>query len=295
MRDPFAARAFDAGTRGPVGVDTERPSLPRVQDYWRRGRDNYDADRAFCTGLAQIAPGWPDVMRMGRLWRERVVRYLAGPAGIRQFVELGAGFPAMRDTHSIAQEFGRPAVVVYLDHDPVVTIHGRVLLGGYPRSHFERADITDPGRVLDVIGEHVDLRQPVALLAAGILPHIGGDVDPGTLMRTYIDALAPGSHVALTHFLAPHDGASHHSLAADLQHRYLTGLGSGWFRSRDAILGLFHGVELIEPGLVPLDQWWPLGPAVGLSPPEQRLVVGGVGAKTDSLTERVVALSQWRR
>jgi hypothetical protein len=49
-----------------------------------------------------------------------VVRYLAGEAGIRQFLDVGTGIPAAGNTHQAARAVAPETRVVYAGYDPVV-------------------------------------------------------------------------------------------------------------------------------------------------------------------------------
>jgi ubiquinone/menaquinone biosynthesis C-methylase UbiE len=56
------------------------------------------------------------------------VRWLAGEAGIRQFLDIGTGLPTADNTHEVAQRVTPESRVVYVDNDPVVLAHARALL-----------------------------------------------------------------------------------------------------------------------------------------------------------------------
>ncbi|RDI48938.1 SAM-dependent methyltransferase [Nocardia mexicana] len=271
------------GVRVPVGVDTERASIARVYDATLGGKDNYDVDRMVRDKVAEIAPRQGEVAWMNRQWLHRVVRYLSGPAGIDQFLDIGAGLPTVGNTHEIAQQQNRSAAVVYVDNDPVCNVHGRVLLESNEYTHFVPADLTEPNTLLkhpEVVA-HLDLDRPLALILCGILHHVDDDLDPVGIMRHYIDAVPAGSYVAITHFWDPADGSDAHDMAVELQKRFVTaGLGSGWYRTRAEIAAFFGDLELLEPGLVELDDWWPMGPALEPRCTEKRLLLGGVGYKT---------------
>lgn len=270
------------GVRAPVGVDTARASIARVYDATLGGKDNYDIDRLVRDKVAEIAPRQSDVARMNRQWLHRVVRYLSGPAGIDQFLDIGAGLPTVGNTHEIAQQQNRTATVVYVDNDPVCNIHGRVLLEKDDYTYFVPADLTEPNTLLahPEVVEQLDLTRPLALILCGILHHVDDELDPAGIMRQYVRAIPPGSYVAITHFWDPADGTEAHDMAIQLQERFIkAGLGSGWYRTRAEIAALFADLELLEPGLVELDDWWPMGPALEPRCTEKRLLLGGVGYK----------------
>ncbi|MGY1946287.1 SAM-dependent methyltransferase [Nocardia asiatica] len=215
-----------------MGVDTTRASIARVYDATLGGKDNYEVDRFVRDKVAEVAPRQSDVARMNRRWLHRVVRYLAGAAGIEQFLDIGAGLPTVGNTHEIAQQQNPTARVVYVDNDPVCNIHGRVLLERNEFTHFVPADLTAPETLLahSEVTQHLDLTRPLALILCGILHHVDDDLDPAGIMRRYIDALPAGSYVAITHFYDPADGGEAHEMAIELQRRFTEmGLGSGWY------------------------------------------------------------------
>ncbi|WP_280498904.1 SAM-dependent methyltransferase [Nocardia cyriacigeorgica] len=270
------------GVRVPVGVDTTRASIARVYDVSLGGKDNYDVDRAAFDMILQAAPRQRDVSKMNRRWLHRVTRYLAGTAGIDQFLDIGAGLPTVGNTHEIAQSQNPEATVVYVDNDPVCNAHGRVLLETNEYTHFVPADLTQPHQLLheSEVRQHLDMTRPLGLILCGILHHVDDDLVPAAIMRRYIDALAPGSYVAITHFWNPNDGSELAELAVYVERQFTQmGLGSGWYRTREEIHSYFGDLELIEPGLVELDQWWPYGPPIREPYPEERLMLGGVARK----------------
>ncbi len=267
----------------PVGLDTSRASIARVYDATLGGKDNYEVDRVVRDAVAEIAPRQSDVAWMNRRWLHRVVRYLAGSVGIDQFLDLGAGLPTVCNTHEIAQQNSPTAKVVYVDNDPLCTRYGRALLESNEYTHFVSADLTEPHTLLahPEIAAQLDPRRPLALILCGVLHHVDDDDDPAGIMRRYIDAIPLGSYVAITHFWDPDDGSAAHKMAVRLQHRFITsGLGSGWYRTRGEIASFFGDLDIIAPGLVELDDWWPTGPELEPRCLEKRLLLGAVGRKT---------------
>lgn len=278
MSDPTPV----SGVRVPVGVDTKRASIARVYDATLGGKDNYPVDRDVVEKIAEVAPRQSDVARMNRRWLIRVVRYLAGTVGIDQFLDVGSGLPTVENTHEIVRQHNRRAEVVYVDNDPVCNAHGRVLLETDEHTHFVAGDLTEPNTLLTLpaITQHLDLTRPIALILCGILHHVDDALDPAGIMRRYIDALPAGSYVGITSFYDPDDGSEAHDMAIELQRRFTTlGLGSGWYRTHDEIAAFFGDLEMVEPGLTELDDWWPMGPPLHKRLTEERLLLGGLGYK----------------
>ena len=211
----------------------------------------------------------------------RVTRFLAGEAGITQFLDCGSGLPTAENTHQVAQRLQPDARVVYIDKDPIVLAHGRALLEENDQTHFTAADIFMPGEVLgdEVVGKYLDFSEPIALFQLSTLHHYDGQRSSQSIMAEYIDALPSGSYVAISHFFDP-ETPELSNFARKLEQVFLhSPMGSGWFRTRAEIEGMFPGLELVEPGLVLCADWWPDGPRIKPLDPVQRCVLGAVGRK----------------
>ncbi len=131
----------------PPRLDTGVPHSARVWNYLLGGKDNFAADREICDVLMQIFPGIIEIAREQRRFLVRSVRYLAGEAGIRQFVDIGTGLPTADNTHQIAQEIEPESRIVYVDNDPLVLVHARALLTSAPggMTSYIEADVRDTG------------------------------------------------------------------------------------------------------------------------------------------------------
>ncbi|WP_280421961.1 SAM-dependent methyltransferase [Nocardia carnea] len=270
--------------RKPVGVDTSRASIARVYDHSLGGKDNYDVDRAAYEQILQVAPRQGDVSIMNRRWLHRVVRYLAGAGGVDQFLDIGAGLPTVANTHEVAQQLNPDAQVIYVDNDPVCHAHGCALLEQNENTHFVAGDIMEPGTLLERkdILRFLDTSRPIGLLVVGLLHHLEDDLDPAGVMHEYVERLPPGSFLAVSAFWDPADeNLERHQLAQELERAFVEkGLGSGWYRTREEIGAYFAGLEMVPPGLVELEDWWPSGPPLRERFPEERVMLGGVGQKT---------------
>ena len=266
----------------PSFIDTTKASIARVYDTALGGKDNYPADREVVERLRQVAPEIEQFTVDHRAFLVRVTRFLAGQAGIDQFLDCGSGLPTAENTHQAAQRLRPEARVVYIDNDPSVVAHGRALLEENDRTFFVPADLLEPRQVLDdpLVTRTLDFTRPLALLQLGTLHHYdeSGGRSCADIMREYIDALPSGSYVALSHFLDPQDQDS--ALARRMEDVFLhSPLGSGTFRTREQILAMMPGLELVEPGLELCVNWWPDGPRLAPLLPAQRCLVGVVGRK----------------
>ncbi|MEU6784038.1 SAM-dependent methyltransferase [Nonomuraea angiospora] len=246
--------------RAPRGIDTSRPSVSRVYDFMLGGKDNYEADRQTALRTLEIVPDAREAARANREFLGRVVRFLAVQAGLRQFLDLGSGLPTRDNVHEIAQSAAPGSRVVYVDHDPIVVVHGRALLAVNADTTVVEADVRDPDAVLDdpETRRLIDFGEPVGLLMFGILHHLADHEDPAGIAARLMARLPAGSHLAVSHFYDP--GAEHPEASAQAyaaEKLFNETLGTGRWRTREEILACFDGLELLEPGLVPLPEWRP--------------------------------------
>jgi len=267
----------------PSGIDTSTPNVARVWDYQLGGKDNFAADREAAETLNEAcrSVGAPDgqvVARENRDFIGRVVRYLAGPAGIGQFIDIGAGLPTQGNVHQIAQQVNPDAAVVYVDYDPLVLVHGRALLADNTNTIVIQADAREPDDILKnpELRAVIDLDQPVAVLLVAMLHLMPDDQNPTGIVAHLRDALAPGSYLAITHFT----GDARPDLAAKVADefarlRITTPLIP---RTHPQVLRFFDGFDLVEPGLVFPTLWRP-DPTPAQPNPGAQWMYAGVGRK----------------
>jgi S-adenosyl methyltransferase len=225
-----------------------------VYDYLLGGKDNFAADRAVADQIIAQLPAVQVGVRAQRDVLGRVVRFLAGEAGIRQLLDIGSGLPTAENVHEIAQQMEPATRVVYLDNDSVVLSHARALLADDLVTFAVEGDLRDPAGILadPEVRKHLDWEQPIGLLLCGILHYILDEEKPAELVTTLYDALPSGSYVFIHHMLDSEDPAS-----ATLQTAMQQGLGRTQFRTFAQITELFDGLELVEPGLVLVPDWRP--------------------------------------
>jgi hypothetical protein len=264
-------------------VDSTRPSIARVYDYMLGGKDNFAVDRQAGEATLRITPDGPQAARANRAFLGRAVRHLVADAGVRQFLDIGSGLPTRGNVHEIAHRIDPDIPVVYVDSDPMVLAHGRALLAERRTTAVVNADARAPRDIIDHPGVRslIDFDQPVGLLLLGILHHMSDDEDPGGIAAALYGALAPGSYVAISHFHDP--GAAQPDAsrkALEVERIFNQTLGTGRWRTHDEIVGYFTGLELLDPGVVPLAEW---RPDPGTAPSEQtdtyHTFVGGLGRK----------------
>jgi S-adenosyl methyltransferase len=245
-------------------INTGVPNPARIYDYFLGGKDNFPADREVADQVLDIAPVAREVVEDNRAFLRRVVRTLAGEAGVRQFIDLGSGLPTQGNVHEIAQAVAPDARVVYVDNDAMVVTHSRALLAG-DNTVAVQADLREPEAVLGhpEVRELIDFGQPVALLLMAILHFVPDDQDPFGVVARFRDALPAGSYLALSHGtrdiphrpdLTPEAMAE---MGAKVERLYQLTTASMATRTRAQVERFFDGFDLLEPGLVEIQLWRP--------------------------------------
>jgi hypothetical protein len=249
-----------AGTeRVPPGLDVSTPNVARVYDYTLGGKDNYAIDREVADLSHEVMPARAGA-RANRAFLRRVVRFLVAEAGIRQFIDIGSGLPTQGNVHEVAQALDPDARVIYVDYDPVVLVHAHALLGRTDTTEVITADVRRPREILEDarVRRFLDFEQPIGLLLFAILHHVNDDEDPAGITRYLRDELPPGSYLAISHLHNPGEAQPRYAaMAAEAEKVFSENLGTGRFRSRDEIRAFFGDFELLEPGLVPYNDWRP--------------------------------------
>ena len=236
-------------------LDTGVAHPARVYDYWLGGKDNFTADREAAEQVIAANPNVLPGVRANRAFLHRAVSYLGREAGTRQFLDLGAGLPTARNTHEVAQESVRGARVVYVDNDPMVLAHARALLRGAAEgtTAYVPADIRDTDKVLEIAAETLDFTEPVAVMALMVLQYIPDDDDPWGIVSRLLSQLPAGSHLTVSDTVLDIDTKRVTEGTARLNERM--GPTRLTLRTRPSFTRFFDGLELVEPGIVPLPEW----------------------------------------
>jgi SAM-dependent methyltransferase len=254
--------------------DTAIAHSPRIWNYWLGGKDNYAIDRKVGDVFRAIYPPIVDVARSSRDFLGRAMRHLAGPVGIRQFLDVGTGLPTTENTHEIVQRIAPDARVVYVDNDPVVLAHARVLMhsdSGNSIAYVD-GDLREPAGILGAVASILAFDRPVALVLANVLGHIPDFADVRRIVAEFVSALAPGSYLVVAD--ATTDGGSFDAAVAMWNQ---AGSLPYVLRTPEQITQLFDGLELVEPGVVPCSLWRPYGSQTGQVAAAD--VVGAVGRR----------------
>jgi len=239
------------------GFGTGPPNVARVYNALLGGKDNYEADRRAAQEVRRHRPHVVAGARANRRFLARVVRYLAAECGVRQFIDLGTGLPCPDNTHEVAQQVAADCRVVYVDNDPVVLTHARALLTCTPPGSCDyiEADVRDTATIVAEAARALDLAQPVAVLALAVLHFLPDGDDPAAIVARLAEALAPGSFMALSHLTA--DFALEQVAAAATAYNTQASVAVTP-RTHAQVSGLFGGLPLVAPGVVPVTQWRPV-------------------------------------
>jgi hypothetical protein len=238
-----------------TNIDTTVPHSARIWNYWLGGKDNFAVDRAAGDQYRQVFPGVVDVARASRQFLTRTVEYLAGEAGVRQFLDVGTGLPTADNTHQVAQRVAPDARVVYVDNDPLVLVHARALLTGTAEglTEYIDADLRDPAAIFVAARKILDFEQPIALILSGVLGHVDDTDQARAIVRELLEPLPSGSYLSLN------DGTS--VISQEMQEAQDGYNESGAMpyklRTPDEIASYFDGLELVEPGVVSCPRWRP--------------------------------------
>jgi S-adenosyl methyltransferase len=235
-------------------LDTAIPHSARIWNYWLGGKDNFAADREVGDKVKQVYPDVVDVAVASRAFLGRVVRFLAGEVGIRQFLDLGTGLPTADNTHQVAQQVAPASRIVYVDNDPLVLVHARALLTSSPEgvTDYVDADVHDPDEILRAAGRRLDFAQPVAVMMLGILGNVA-DSDqpsPAQIVDRFISAVPSGSYLVLNDSVVTPE-------TVDAVQTARSGGADYHLRTPEHLAGFLDGLEIVEPGVVPTPLWRP--------------------------------------
>ncbi|MGW0710856.1 SAM-dependent methyltransferase [Streptomyces sp. NPDC002643] len=253
-------------------ADTGTAHNARVWNYWQGGQDNYEVDRQVGDHVAGMIPVIRDIASADRRFLIRAVRHLAEERGIRQFLDIGTGLPALENTHEIAQRVAPASRIVYVDNDPTVLAYARTRLTSTKEgaATYIDADAHDPDTILRIAGETLDFTEPVALMLLGILNFVLDDTEARAITARLLEPLAPGSFLVLTH------PTTDPEFGGDLQWEAMAFWNANakppvTARDSQRIGEYFNGLTLLEPGLVPCSLWRP-------DPGDEPTVVPQLGA-----------------
>lgn len=256
------------------GIDTSVPHSARIWNYWLGGKDNFPVDQQAGDEYVSVFPGIIDVARHSRAFLTRAVRYLADAEEVHQFLDVGTGLPTIDNTHEVAQRVAPRSRIVYVDNDPLVLIHARALLTGSPEgaTAFVEADLHDPSTIVGEAAKTLNLDEPVALILMGVMGHVADNAEAADIIGRLLGGLATGSFLALC------DATNTDEAFAEAQEGYdETGAVPYKLRHPEQIRHFFDGLDLVEPGVVPVNRWHP--EPSPFEPGPDADAYGGIGRK----------------
>jgi hypothetical protein len=245
----------------PPELNTNVPQTARIWNYWLGGKDNFPVDRQVGDQILEAFPAIVENARASRAFLARAVRYLAGDAGVRQFLDIGTGLPTANNTHQVAQAVAPECRIVYVDNDPIVLVHARALLTSTPEgaTAYLDADLRDPDTILQQAAPTLDFNQPIAIMLMGILGHIADDEQAQSIVNRLLAVVSAGSYFTMN------DGTDTSEEVVEAARIWNQSANPTYhLRSPDRIARFFDGLELVEPGVVSPPRWRPEPSASGL-------------------------------
>jgi hypothetical protein len=257
-------------------LDVDRPNAARIYDYFLGGSNNLAVDREVARRIVDEVADVPLIAQANRAFLRRAVLYCV-EQGIRQFLDLGSGIPTVGNVHEVAQRADPACRVVYVDFEPVAVAHARAILGGNDRVAVLQQDLRDPDKILSdpALVDLLDLSRPVGILLVSVLPFIPDADHPTDIVARYRDAVVPGSYLVVSHGSAearPEDVERVHQFYRQTRTPVMV-------RTREEIAQFFDGFELVDPGLVYVQQWRPEWLGEVEDNPERTGLFVGVGRK----------------
>jgi hypothetical protein len=265
-----------AASQVPPELNTNVLQTARIWNYWLDGKDNFPVDRQVGDQILEAFPAIVENARASRAFLARAVRYLAGEAGIGQFLDIGTGLPTANNTHQVAQAVAPECRIVYVDNDPIVLTHARALLTSTPEgaTDYLDADLRDPDSLLPQAARTLDFTQPIAIMLMGILGHIAEDEQAQSIVKRLVGGVPAGSYLTMN------DGTDTSEEVVEAARIWNQSANPTYhLRSPDRIARFFDGLALVEPGVVSPHDGVP-SPAHPASPPRSTRLVASRASRS---------------
>jgi S-adenosyl methyltransferase len=232
-------------SRVPPGVDTSIPTPARIYDYMLRGHNYFERDQQAAEQILRAVPEIRDTAWSNRGFHQRAAKFIAGH-GVRQFIDIGSGLPTVGNTHEVVQKTVPDVTVIYVDNDPMVELHSQDILIGQESIAVIAGDLREPASILDhpTVRDLIDFSQPAGLLLTGVMMFVSDESHPHHLVRRYLDALAPGSYLSLSHLT---DDQKPPASAEGFRAVFDTATEHLYFRSKAGVARFFDGLDLVAP------------------------------------------------
>ena len=261
-----------SGSDAAAALDTETPNPARVYDHWLGGKEAFAADRELAARVEALyppgVPGPRELAARNRLFLERAVSSACHDR-IGQVLDLGAGFPASRPLHEVAQAARDGARVAYVDIDPRVAAHGQAASERIPGVAWGCADLTRPHEVMACPGvrQVIDLSRPV-LVVLGLVMTFMPAGEAERVIAGWADWVPSGSRFVLTVAHWPDE---------DVWERVRAAYGPALLHNHgdDQVKGMLRGMDLLGCGVVTVRGWCP----EEIEPPGPGRILGVVARK----------------
>jgi S-adenosyl methyltransferase len=266
-------------------IDVTVPNAARISDFLQGGQANFATDRKAAAALVESAPSIAAIPASARAFRRRVVRYLAAEAGIRQFLDVGHGLLPPGNTHEVAQEVDPASRIVYVEGDPMMFERARATITSAPGGRVEvvEGDVADVDGIVSAVGlseaglpaadlsgatagtanpagdyrsgddAMLDPGQPLAVMLLSTLAHVQSSAEAAKVVAALMDSAPSGSYLAMYHLASDIDPAVGGAL------KLWNGAATVpiVLRSSAEVGALVTGLDLVTPGLVPVNDWRP--------------------------------------
>jgi hypothetical protein len=236
--------------RQPESLEPLKPSPARIYDYMLRGAHFRDVDAAAGERLLSVVPEIRDCAWSNRGFHQRAATWIA-KQGVRQFLDIGSGLPTVGNTHEVVGKVHRDARVVYVDHDPMVRLHGEGLVDPN-RVRVVCADLREPDTILGhpAVRELINPAEPTGLLMNAVLMFVSDEANPWSLVARYVDEMRSGSYLSLSHLT---DDAKPPVAVDAFRRAFDHATEQLHFRSKCQVAKFFDGLAVVPPyeGAVP--------------------------------------------
>jgi len=271
----------DSSEEGPFPIEFEVPRLARIRNAISGGGANFTADREVVESLADATPagleGLQGVIEALHRFKMRAVRTIAEESDVRQFLHIGTATPSEGMVHEHILPLVPDARIVYASYDTTTLAHVHGLWSDAPDgavSHVH-SRFDDPERILRKTAEMLDLAKPIAVVLPTSLNVVTDEVAQN-LLDALRATLVPGSYMVMAQVSLDiyAIGAAEVVALLDsiLDEPYIA-------RTKAEIAHHLEGYDLLDPGLVPIEQWRSEGDPPFLPEPQLIPLYGAVGRK----------------
>jgi S-adenosyl methyltransferase len=245
---------------GEVSLDMAPPT--RMAAFFDGANPFFSIDREVAeelfTTVTSGKAGFDAVSRAVNAFVERAVHHLTAEAGIRQFLVTGCKLSGEPDVHDLAQAIAPECRIVYLVVDPMMLALAHTLRSTTPEgaTAYVQARFSDPEEILRQAAATLDLSQPVGVVAPWSLAYVRRDATAYRIAGGLMDGVGPGSYLVVLHHASDHLVEEHAEMFRVFDR--LAAEGKTWGvapRSHSEMTKFFDGLELVEPGVAPIDEW----------------------------------------